>query len=174
MHSATSAVFTPYEKRSTIIVHSFLNVRWCLFSYDRPPISFKRIEELRKYHIGTYIGGADNSLIRKAGIVPEEKSSLESLIKMLHYGRLDAVSICDIAFYPKAYQLYPADKEKFSVSRPVIQVDGSVMFSKKHPDGERLSRIFAKGLAELKRSGRLRQIVGRYYGKGQAPDGVFL
>ena len=167
IHTGTSAVFSAEEKNAAMIISPFIKVRWRLFSYNRPIPDYRTLKDLRAYQIGSYIGAADIPVYRNAGIRPMELSSMDSLVKMLHYGRIDFVSICDIAFYPKARELYPDELDRFKVSRPVLEVDGSVMFSKKHPEGERLAALYKKGFNELKRSGGLQRIVEKYYGKGK-------
>ena len=172
VHVGTSAVFSEGEK-SAMIIRPFMRIRWRLFTYGKSAPEFKALADLKALQIGSYIGAFDTAIYRKAGLQPFEQSSMDALLKMLHYGRVDAVSIVDMAFYAKAKQLYPNESDQFKASAPVFQTDGSVMFSKKHPDGEKLSLIFEKGLAELKRSGRLRQIVERYYGGKVPPNTLY-
>jgi polar amino acid transport system substrate-binding protein len=174
IHTGTSAVFTADDKAAAMSIVPFVKVRWCLFSYNRPIPEYRKIEDLRQWQIGSYIGAVDIAMFRNAGIRTQELRSMDVLVKMLHYGRIDFVSICDIAFYPKARELYPDEMDRFKVSRPLFEVDGSVMFTKKHPDGERLSALFKKGFAALKSSGGLRRIVEKYYGKGKMPDDILF
>lgn len=172
VHVGTSAVFSEAEK-STFISRSFIWVRWRLFTYKKPAPEFNSLAHLKSLKIGSYIGATDTALYRKAGLQPFEQKSMDALLKMLHYGRVDAVSIIDLAFYSKARELYPDESDLFKASAPIFQTDGSVMFSKKHPDGEKLARLFEKGLAGLRKNGRLRQIVERYYGGKLPPNTLY-
>ena len=90
----------------------------------------------------------ENPAIRRFGVQSDDQ-----LIQMVAAGRVDFVLLNDVAGFYKMSRM-PDIKGKVKKAG-VISMDGFwIAFSRNHPDGERMARIFEAGLQELKSSGR--------------------
>jgi polar amino acid transport system substrate-binding protein len=169
----TWSVFANDPEKVNISYVSCFNVAWRFFSYDKPVPQYKELKDLKGFKIGTYLGAMDNPIFAENGLKVEEKTNMDSLVKMLQMNRLDLVSITDAAFIQKAKELFPTEIEKFKFEKPWIVVDGSVMFSNKHPDGLKFYKIFLEESKKLNSSGYILSSLEKYYGKGKVPEDIY-
>ena len=173
VHVATMATFANDPEKANISFVTCFNVSWRFFSYEKPVPQYKELKDLQGLKIGTYLGSMDGPILVENGIQVEEKTNMDSLVKMLQMKRLDLVSITDAAFIQKAKELFPKEIEKFKFEKPWIVVDGSVMFINKHPDGLKFYKIFQEESKKLNSSGYILSSLEKFYGKGKVPEDVY-
>ncbi|ATX82112.1 amino acid ABC transporter substrate-binding protein, PAAT family [Mariprofundus ferrinatatus] len=135
-------------------------------------VEVSRIEDLKGYKVGILKGTmVDDSLFTTAGVTFEESYSQESLFKKLIRGRVDLVIEIDLVGKKIIDRLFPAEHDNFvATTIPGSAMPIAVLISADYPDAERVGALYRLGMARIKQSGRYREILETYYGKGKVPD----
>lgn len=166
MHSGASSHEMSSEDMKFIKVYTPINVRWIFVSYNKSVP-----KELKTLTIGTYIDSFEAKLLREQGYKVDEKPNLDSQLKSLYSGRVDLISLVDLAFYSKVKELYPNEINKFK-EKTYLLIGGDIYISLKHPQGKEIDEVFEKGFKIIKKDGTLLKIVEKYYGKGKVPKEI--
>lgn len=166
MHSGASSHEMNSEDMKLIKIYTPINVRWILVRYNKDIP-----KDLKKLTIGTYIDSFDSKLLREQGYTVDEKPTLDSQLKSLYSGRVDLISLVDLAFYSKVKELYPSEVNKFK-EKTYLLIGGDIYISLKHPQGKEINEVFEKGFKIIKKDGTFLKIVEKYYGKGKVPKEI--
>ncbi|MBW2607603.1 MAG: transporter substrate-binding domain-containing protein [Deltaproteobacteria bacterium] len=164
--------FLPYHEYAAIIPIAFY--RSAIFYYKphhQKEIIFNRLADLRGYVIGVQKGTiTDKSYFDRAGIRFEESYSQESLFRKLTLGRIDLCIEIDLSGRLAIKRLFPKEVHNFGR----VEISGSaspitIMIEKNFPKGEKLGRKYKEGLRKIVGNGKYREILEKYYDKGNIP-----
>ncbi len=122
---------------------------------------WNNIEDLKNYTFGVSVGYRIEKFYLKHGIKYDMEVSDESNFKKLLAGRIDAYRTSRIVGAYTLNKLFGANIESNVISHPRVAeiLDFYILFSKRTPRGERLSKEFSTGLKKLKESGEYQKIV---------------
>jgi len=160
------------EERKDLIVVPFYVISGRYFYYvpahkDLPPWN-EGLDHLRGHTYGAGRGDkidADS----QAGISFTYDRPV-MLFRKLKSGSLDFVSAPDLVGEWIIAKQFPKEKHNIGkTDKAVWEVPASIVFSKKHPDGEVTAKKFVRGLSEIIRSGRYQDILDKYQGIIQIP-----
>ncbi len=128
-------------------------------------ISYTHFSELKKYKIGSLLGGASGAALREQGFNVEDTADEIMSLKKLKAGRIDLHVMGMQQFY------YLTDTDAFLkkirnefevVSPPYKEYDVYGPISKKTVDGENIVKKFNKALQEIKSDGTFDKIMIRF------------
>ncbi|MBF0508480.1 MAG: transporter substrate-binding domain-containing protein [Deltaproteobacteria bacterium] len=168
--------FAGQEFSSFIVIAVFRSS----FFYYRPNhlqgIIYKTLADLKGYTLGVMRGALeDRSYFDKLGIKVEESNSETSLFKKLKNGRIDLCAVIEVSGIFTINKLFPLespDFEKIEISKSVQPL--AIMFDKDYPGGGELGRKYETGLDKIISDGKYKQILEKYYGKGNIPAEWFI
>lgn len=165
--------FLPYHEYAAIIPIAFY--RSAIFYYkprQQKEIIFNRLADLRGYVIGVEKGTiTDKSYFDRAGIRFEESYSREALFRKLKLGRIDLCIEIDLSGQLALKRLFPKEDHHFErLAIPGSDNPITIMIDKNFPNGEKLVRNYREGLRIIMENGKYRDILEKYYGKGNIPE----
>lgn len=134
-----------------------------IFHRTDKPIEWSKVADLGKYKLGATIGyfyGKELEAAEKAGTIKLDRGRDEKLVlKKLFAGRLDGMA-CDLDVgYNLISEMFTADEAKQLTNSPK-QLDNNpcyLLLSKSVPENVELMKLFNKGYAKLKASGKVDQ-----------------
>lgn len=92
------------------------------------------------------------------------------LFRNLKRGSLDIVSAPDLVTQWIIGTQFPGERQNFGTMETAgWEVPASIIFNKRHPEGEVTARKFIQGLSAIIRNGRYNEILEKFHGKGQIP-----
>lgn len=144
-----------------------------IFGRNDAPNSNMKLKDLEGKTVGSTLGYTyPTEFTKNTRIKHFDAKSDSQLVKMLANGRVDYVLLNDVP----GRLLILADQNARGRLKPVgkISQDGFwLAFSKKHPDGKRLSEVFEKGMQHLHKSGQYKSMESAFLTKlnlaGSAP-----
>ncbi|MBF0495656.1 MAG: transporter substrate-binding domain-containing protein [Deltaproteobacteria bacterium] len=168
--------FAGQEFSSFIVIAVFRSS----FFYYRPNhpqgITYRTLADLKGYTLGVMRGALeDRSYFEKLGIKVEESNSEISLFKKLKNGRIDLCAVIEVSGIFTINKLFPLDAhnfERIEIARSVQPL--AIMFDKDYPGGGGLGKKYEAGLDKIISDGNYRQILEKYYSKGNIPADWFI
>lgn len=151
---------TPERETGFFFSEPLLLLRTLLFHRRDLPFHWRDKSDLAGLHIGGVIGYSYNlAAEERAGLVTVERiADPQGNYRKLLAGRLDLVAEDEAVGWQMVHALGIADQVQ-AHPQPLKHVSYHLLISRQHPDGERLMRRFNAGLADLKISGRLAQLL---------------
>lgn len=148
------------------------------FFYYRPhheALEFHNIESLRGHTMGVLRGTLESKdYFIRHGINIEESDSNESLLKMLHKGRVDFAIMVDVAGTHTIKQIFPREQEAFAqVAIPGSARPIAVMVDLSESEGRAVARRYSQVIKKVLHRPTHREILERYLGAGNIPEDTF-
>lgn len=149
------------------------------FFYYRPHhkenITLQRQEDLKNYTVGTLRGTLlDRLYFAGKGVIFEESSSQESLIKKLKLGRIDLYLEINLVGQQIIRKHFPGEVNDFgSITIAQSTAPIAIMLAEEYPNGKGVADKYRDGLAKIINNGRYEKILEKYYGKGKIPRNWF-
>lgn len=148
------------------------------FFYYKPHhkvLEFRGIESLKGHSMGMLRGTLeDKDYFIRHGVNIEESDSNESLLKMLHKGRIDVAIMVDIVGAYTIKQLFPSERGAFAQvvipgsARPI-----AVMIDLSAPEGRAIAERYRQVIGKTLHSQKHREILERHLGAGNIPGDTF-
>ncbi len=156
-------VKTPERELVFDYVARLFHVTVRLFVRSGGAFPFTRLEDARGKTLCKPAGYAWESQLKPfldAKIIKAETPpDLDSCLRMLRAGRVDAISESDFVMWPAVEKLYGGDTSGFeALELPIQSNDLFVVVSKKHPRAKELVGILERGLVKLRAAGTFPQL----------------
>ncbi len=161
VHLGNSGVFSKEDLKEIIFVPMVKTI-FGFYSFKDVQIEFNKYEDLKKYRLASYVKGVPQVFLKQHGVEIDGKSSAETLVKMLNKNRLDFVTTECMGFATYAKDLFP-NKKLYISKKILIEPKGGALFSLKHKDGKKLSKIFKREFDKYFKSGKYRRTLKEYY-----------
>ncbi len=132
-------------------------------------INYHNLSEINKYKVGYIRSGSMLKVLNDAGIKPQLVKDLATNSRKLKTQRIDMFVATELGGWGAIKKKYPDTVNEFAMMpKPILDILGSgdVIFPVKHGH---LQDIFERGLLQLKNNGSYRQLLEKYYGKGNIP-----
>ena len=163
--------FSAEERREVIIV-PFYVVRGGYFfrkpSREHLPRWIKMLHNLRGRTYGAKVNENAGEETQSGINVIYDRPVM--LFRKLGSGSLDFVSVPDpVADWIIENQFHGEHPNLERTPEVAWEIPASIVFNKKHSDGEAAAKKFIRGLSLIIRNGRYREILEKYHGTGQVP-----
>jgi len=132
-------------------------------------INYQDLSEISQYKVGYIRSGSMLKVLNEAGIKPQLVKDLATNSRKLKTQRIDMFVATELGGWGAIKKKYPDTVNEFAMMpRPILDILGSgdIIFPVKHGH---LQDIFERGLFQLKKNGSYRQLLEKYYGKGNIP-----
>ncbi len=117
--------------------------------------SWETLSDLKQYRIGSMIGETSTGILHRNGLEVYSIPKADQAFMMILFNRIDIFPLELLTGIETLYfKLGPDRTALFAYNpKPVFETPASLLFSRKHINGEKLVKLFNQGLSEMKRDG---------------------
>lgn len=121
----------------------------------RPMAAWETLNDLKRYRIGSMIGETSTEILLKNGIDVSAMPQADQAFMMILFNRIDIFPLELLTGLETLYFKLGPDRAALFAYHPLplFETPASLLFSKKHMDGEKMVMIFNQGLSEMKKDG---------------------
>lgn len=164
--------YLAHQDYAAIIPLVFYQAAFYYYQPNHPSeITVQQLAELKNYTIGTLKGTlVDRAAFARAGILFEESTSQESLLKKLKLARIDLYLEIDLVGRQVVEKLFPREVNNFGS----IKIAGSsapiaIMIAEEQDNAKEIADKYRSGLTRIIENGIYQKILEKYYGKTNVP-----
>jgi polar amino acid transport system substrate-binding protein len=126
-------------------------------------LEFDTVKSLGKYKIGLLAGTGSIAVFKNAGVNFETILEVETMVKMLDAGRVDAIVLGDLVGLYNLRKLFPESAKAFKY-KSVYSSPVDLGFSTKAPNYRTYFDKYQEGMRTIKKNGTYMDIFAKYYG----------
>lgn len=156
---------TPKREQEVYFSPEIISSKYVLFYNKRYKTDFNydNWQDLKKYSIAGVPGYFYEETFKQQGIKYYKFNSEALAFRELYQGHVDLFPTDELVGLNLLQELYPTNyKEVFSrLAKPLLISSFHVIFSKTHPEGEKMRNLFAEGLTRIKAKGIYQAILDR-------------
>ena len=148
---------TPKREQEVYFSPAIISSKYVLFynKLYKTDFNYNNWSDLKKYSIAGVPGYFYEETFKQQGIKYYKFNSEALALRELYQGHIDLFPTDELVGLTLLQELYPNNyKQVFSqLPKPLLTSAFHVIFSKTHPDGEKMRDLFAEGLARIKAKG---------------------
>ncbi len=156
---------TPKREQEVYFSPEIISSKYVLFynKHYKTDFTYNNWQDLKKYNIAGVPGYFYEEKFKQQGIKYYKFNSEALAFRELYQGHVDLFPTDELVGLTLLQELYPNTyKEVFSrLTKPLWISSLHVIFSKTHPDGEKMRNLFTEGLTRIKAQGIYQAILDR-------------